>query len=375
MEIFRFNNPINPTLLDQGELINGLKTIMWIERYRDVSDFAFTANAEKMVHKQLPVGTMISHTESTEVMVVENHEIREELGKETEVTITGRSFESFLENRVVGSNKAWPTTASAETEYILPAGLTWNQAVVLIKNHIDTSLVIDQKDAILNVKVITDVGGTGDSFEMSIPRGDLYSNLINILDIDNLGIKTIRPGVRSPLGFTDPNMAIVIHRGEDLSKEVAFSHATGEIQSADYLWSNKKFKNAALVTGRWIETVVKDASAGYDRRMMYVEASDIDGEYTIAPTGAERDLVLSYMQTRGLAALAAQNEIALVKTEPTRDSRIYKYREHYGVGDIITVDGEYNETTSMRISEYVEIEDETGESGYPTLSAVYNEES
>ncbi len=80
MEVFKFRNPTNPTRLDQGELVNGLKTIMWIERYRDISDFEFTANAETMIHTLLPIGTMISHTESTEVMVVENHEIKEEIG-------------------------------------------------------------------------------------------------------------------------------------------------------------------------------------------------------------------------------------------------------------------------------------------------------
>jgi hypothetical protein len=303
-------------------------------------------------------------------MVVENHEIKEEIGKETEVKITGRSFESFLENRIVGSNRSWPTTASAQDEYILPSDVTWNHAVTLLKNHIYASKVIDPKDAVLNIEVITDVVGTEDLYELSVPRGSLYTRLIEIMDLEYLGIKTIRPGVRSPLGFTNPNMAIVIHKGEDLSQEVAFSYATGEIQSADYLWSNKKHKNAALVTGRWIETIIKDASAGYDRRMMYVEASDIDSEYTVAPTGADRDLVLLYMEIRGLTALASQNDIALIKTEPKRGSTVYKYREHYNVGDIITVDGEYNETSFMQISEYVEIEDETGESGYPTLSAI-----
>jgi sulfate adenylyltransferase subunit 1 (EFTu-like GTPase family) len=115
---------------------------------------------------------------------------------------------------------------------------------------------------------------------------------------------------------------------------------------------------------------VKDISAGYDRRMMFVDASDIDSEYTTAPTGTDRTNILAAMKIRGQAELAAQNEVALVKTEPTKNSTIYKYREHYAVGDIITVDGEYNETSSMQISEYVEIEDETGESGYPTLSAI-----
>lgn len=356
--------------MEQGELINGLKTKMWIERYIDLGEFTFTADADDRIQNILPIGTLISHVNSSEIMVVENHEIREDVGKETEVKITGRSFESALENRIVGSNKAWPTVATAEDDYTLAPALVWNQAVTLIQDHIGSAFVIDPDDALMHVQILTDVVGTSEEIERILKRGDVYSRLIELLTIEGLGIKTARPGVRSPLGFASPNMAIVIHRGEDLTAEVAFSYATGEIQSADYLWSVKKLKNAALITGRFIETVIKDASEGYARRWMYVDASDIDGDYSVEPTGSDRTDVLAAMTIRGQEALAAQNSLALVKTEPTKDSRVYRYREHYGVGDIITVDGQYSQTAPMRISEFVETEDENGESGYPTLSAV-----
>lgn len=370
MDVFKFINPTHPTLFDQGQLINGLKTKLWIERYRDISDFEFTANVETMVHKLLPIGTLVSHIETSEVMIVENHEIIEDIGKETEVKITGRSFEAFLENRIVGSNKAWPTIASATTEYLLAAGYTWNQAVQLIKDHIYLSNVIDPNDAILNVTVLTNVLGVSESVERSIKRGSVYTRLIEILDIDNLGIKTVRPGINSIFDPENTNMAIVIHKGEDLTGSIAFSYATGEIESADYLWSNKNLKNSALVTGRWIETVVKNGSIGYDRRMMYVDAYDIDSGYSVAPAGVDRTNVLAAMTVRGQAALAAQKEILFIKTEPTRDSKVYRYRRDYNVGDIVTVAGVYNEITAMQISEYVEIEDELNQSGYPTLSAI-----
>lgn len=371
MDIFKFTSPDHMTRLDQGELINDIKTKLWIERYRDICDFEFIADTESLVHLRLPIGTLLSHTESTEVMIVENHEINDEIGKETEVKITGRSFESFFENRTVGSNKVWPTVASAPEEYLLPEEFTWDQAVILLNEHISVDHVIDFDDAIHHIEVLTDIIDDGDTHERYIKRGNLYTRLIELLDIDNLGIKVMRPGVRSPLGFDSPNMAVLIHKGQDLSQEVAFSYTTGEIQSADYLWSNKRLKNAALVTGRWLETVVKDVSAGYDRRMMFIDASDLDNAYSEAPIEPDRSIILEAMDIRGQAALFAQRDIALVKAEPTRNSTMYKYREHYDVGDIITVDGEYNELTTMRISEYVEIEDETGESGYPTLSAVY----
>lgn len=370
MDIFKFRNPTQPTKLEQGELINGIKSKLWIERYRDISDFELVSDIEYGVHLKLPIGSLISHTESTEVMIVENHEINEDETSPTEVKISGRSFESFFENRTVGSNKVWPTVASATDEYILSIAETWDQAVTLLKDHIDVATVIDYNDAILFLEVLTDVTDVGDEYELSIKRGSLYTRLIELLAIDNLGIKVIRPGVRSPLGFASPNMAVLIHKGVDLSQDVAFSYTTGEIQSADYLWSNKNLKNAALVTGRWLETVVKDSSTGYNRRMMEVDASDLDSSYSVAPTGTDRDNILAAMEIRGLVALFAQNDVAIVKAEPTKNSTLYKYREHYEVGDIITVGGGYSDITTMRISEYVEIEDETGESGYPTLSAI-----
>ncbi len=370
MDIFKFINPVHPTKLDQGQLINGLKSKLWIERYRDVSEFELIADVETDMRNVLPIGTLVSHVDTDEVMVVENHEIREDSGQKTDIKITGRSFESYLENRIVGSNKAWPTTASATTEYVLGAAYTWQQLVTMIQDHIYTSKVIDQNDAVANVVVMTNVPGIGVAESRPIARGDLYTRSIELLNVDNLGIKAVRPGSRSPLGASDPNMVILVHEGLDLSSQVVFSSITGEIESADYLWSNKKAKNAILVTGRWIETVVKDPGVGYSRRTMFLEASDIDSAYSTAPTGTARDSVIAQMQARGRAALAAQKELTLVKTDANKNASTYKYREHFEVGDIVTVEGSFSETRPMRVAEYVEIEDETGQSGYPTLTAL-----
>lgn len=373
MEIFKYTNPTHITQFDQGEIVNGLKTKMWIERYRDISDFEFVANVDSLAHLYLPIGTFVSHVDSTEIMIVENHEITDnkDSGTPSEIKITGRSFESFFENRIVGSNKDWPTLSSAQDDYILLEDFTWQQAIYLLKDHIDVTTLIDPDDAILHCQVISDIVGTVEAqVERIIARGDLYVRLLELLAVDNLGIKVIKPGVRSPLGFSSTDFAVLIHRGIDLSSEIAFSYTTGEIENADYLWSNKKLKNAALVTGKWLETVIKAPFSGYERRMMLVEANDIDESYSVPPVGIDEEDVLAAMEVRGLAALYAQNDIALVKAEPTKNSSVYKYREHYDVGDIVTVDGEYNENAAMRISEYVEIEDETGERGYPTLSVI-----
>lgn len=370
MDVFKFLNAAQPTLLDRGQIINGIKSKLWIERYRDVGEFEFVADASKGLPSLLPIGSLISHIESTDVMIVENHEINDEKGKETEIKITGRSFESFLENRIVGSNKAWPTEASANEEYILSAGYSWNQAVVLLRDHLDVNVVINVDDALPHVEIFTNVVDTGDVFLRSIKRGPLYDRLMELLVLDNLGIRVVRPGIRSPLGWSSDKMAMLIHKGRDLTKDVVFSYNNGEIESADYLWSNKRLKNAAFVTTKWFERVITNEEVGLRRRMMFVDANDLDSGWNEAPTGTDRDLILFYMLIRGIEALLAQKDVALIKTESTKNSSVHKYRQHYDLGDIVTVDAEYNEAANMRVTEYVEIEDETGQSGYPTLSAL-----
>lgn len=371
MDIIRFHNPTNPTKFERGEIINGLRSKMWIERYAAGGEFTLVGPVDRGLREKLPVGSFISHLDTSEVMIIEDHEINDDAGSETEVKITGRGFESYFEQRIVGMNKNYPTVTTP-SDYIIPAAYTWNQAVTLISDHILAANLIDDNNALSFVSVVTNVAGTSVSEARTIKLGELYSELLNLLAIDDLGIKIFRPGPSSPLGAASPNLAIQIHIGVDRTGQVVFSYESGEIESADYLWSNRNLKNAALVSSRWLETVViPPGVVGYDRRWMLVDASDLDSALNSAPSvGASRDAMIARMQQRGLQALAAQNTLAITKAEVSKRAVKAKYRTDYDVGDYITVEGDYNETSFMRVTEYVEIDDETGISGYPTLTMI-----
>jgi hypothetical protein len=60
----------------------------------------------------------------------------------------------------------------------------------------------------------------------------------------------------------------------------------------------------------------------------------------------------------------------LTKAEVSREVNQSQYRVDFSVGDLVTIQGDYNEVSTMRISEYVEIEDQNGYIGYPTLTMV-----
>jgi len=369
VDIFKFENPKYGTKMEQGRIVTGLKSKTWIERYRESGEFTLVAYPDSDIRSQLPIGSFISHTDTTEVMIVENHEINDDKDKDSEITITGRGFETFLENRIVGANKDYSNYAAVSI-YSLTSDYTWNHAVKLIGDHILEASLLDDNSALAYVSVIHDIVDAGGSDYRSIKIGDVYTSLLELLAVDDLGIKVIRPGVLSPLGIESSDLVLLIHKGVDRSGSLVYSYEGGEIESADYLWSNKKLKNTAIVSGRWIEVMVTTGGLNYERRMMYVDASDVDQGYEAIPSGGDLTLVKFYMQQRGYQALSSQKEIALSKTEVSKEGTKLRYRIDYDVGDRIMVSGDYNEGAIQRVAEYVEIEDETGVQGYPTLTAV-----
>lgn len=367
MDIFRFLNPTAPTKMEQGVFINELLSKMWVERYLAAGEFRLTAKASSGAREALPLGSFISHTDTTEIMIVENHEILDVRGEDPQIVITGRGLETILESRIVGSQRFFPNTGSGG--WTMSNDFTRNQVRLLIRQHIDTAFLLHLEDEIPYITpTVSALGGV--AAEREVPNGDLYLRVVEILAEENLGIRVIRPGLWSPLGAASPNVALDIHAGVDRTDEVIFSYDTGEIESSDYLWSRKLERNSALVRGRWVETRVDTPGVtNYNRRMMYVEATDVDEAYSEAPVGGALDEVAAKLEQRGRQALAAANGISLTKTEVSQDYFNMAYRKDFNVGDLISVSGGYEEVTNVRrITEFVEIEDETGRKAYPTLT-------
>lgn len=380
MELFKFKrdetNPSSPILFEQGTILKDLKSIMWVERYLDAGEFEIIADASSNLRNTLPIGSFISHVDTTEVMVVENHEITSEGSSDSEIKITGRSFETLLENRVIGANQSWASNGQAVSVYTLASGFVWNQAKALIEDHTLQTSLVNVTDSFRNVGIIVDpavVFVTGDpaAIDRPLKKSEVYPALLEILNLANLGIKSVRPGSWSILPTNQStNLALVIHRGSDKTKNVTFSYSSGEVLNAEYFWSTRKSKNAALVSGKWLETMVYGPETYYDRRVMFIDGSNIDDSYSALPTGTTRTNIIQLMTTMGQQALASQNEFSISKVEISKSGTRYKYRTDYNVGDLVSVEGNYNSTATKRVIEYVEIEDETGETSYPTLAEI-----
>lgn len=361
MDIFKFSDPAGMTSPQDGQMINGATRKMWVERYSDPGEFEITAPIRSNLRQFLPIGTLISHTNTREVMVVENIEVTDNEDQDSQLAITGRSLVSILENRLVGVNLA--RASSTISEYILGAVVSWNQIVTLINAHIYTPT--NANDIIPNIHAVTSLTGTGTIEQRNIERGDLLTPVLQLLDVDDLGIRSIRGSI---------DITLDIYKGEDHTKDIIFSWTADDLKASSYLFTNKKWKTSAMVVGRYVWTMVDTSGyVGYTRRMMMVDGSDIDGHLDTAPTGGILTSIVSKMQTRGRQALAKQRDLTITNTEISNHSR-YEYRQDYRVGDLVTIEGDYNQQETKRITEYAEIEDENGYSGHPTLNSPFDEE-
>jgi hypothetical protein len=369
MDLFRFTNPNEPALMEQGVFVEDTDSKLWVERYAEPGEFEVVARLDTGIKQKLPLGSLVSHVDTPEIMVVENHEISDDGEDPPKLVVTGRGFDSFFEQRAVGSNQAFPT--GVLDFYLVNEDFTWVQAVDLIKNHIQLAQLQDPADAIPHFDVVETITGAGTIEPRIFPREMLSKVLADLLAIDDLGIKVCRPGRSGVPGVAPTDSAFVIHKGVDKSASVIFSKGLGDVVSAEYLWSQKPIKTSAYLHGKWVDTIVHQLPLRnqLDRRWMSVDLSEIDGNFDEPPGEEARGLIVLSMHIIGRALLASQKEVALSKVEVSKDAIAAKYRTHYNVGDLVTVTGDYNESSVMRVTEHAEIDDDEGTRSYPTLSA------
>lgn len=376
MDIFKFHTPSgageDTHLIGGGEFVPNLLTIEWVDRYRDAGTITLTSRAEHGIREFLPEGTLVGLRGHPGVMMIEDHQLSDD--DNAILNTTGRSLESFLENRIVRYN-----LEDGELNFNAnPQWLTWVQAKSLIERQIIFETT--GSDRIKYLEVVNDVQMDPDTATREgrkVARGELYSAVKTILEVDNIGWKIVRPGPWSPAADPSNNIALVLHSGVDRRYEITMSYESGDIENADYLWSVQKHKTQAIVYGKWITKSVGDpALRGLKRRVVYVDGKDIDEGQTTGTGWSELETVWisTAMLSRGKEALAVARKIALASVTPTKNAQAHIYGRDYDIGDIVTVRGNYSESRPMRVMEYVYIQDENGEFGYPTLEILRDDE-
>jgi len=319
MDIFKLNHQelhTGATIgFQNGKIINGLKSKLWIEKYREPSEFKFTSKESARIRDILPEGTIISHVNTPELMIVEDHQLTIDRKKGTSiVTTTGRGFESISENRLIGSNATWTVNvADADYNLVIPSGACEYQAYLLLRDHMLPAYVSNSRDGYSHLQIdynnVVNHFGTSPLGDRKIGKGTVYDRVLETLAIDDLGIRTLRPYLAEVYGAApigeDNSAYIQIHDGVDRRDTIKFTSISGSVTRADFLWSSRNNKNSAIVTGRWIDVRINNLETDYNRRVVMINGSDIDGVYD-APTSGDLTAAAALMLERGRLQIAAR---------------------------------------------------------------------
>lgn len=355
---------IDSTNFQTGQVINDIKSAKWVERYREPGEFEIRCSPYDSIRTQLALGTLISHIDTRDVMMVETHEINEPEDGDPEMIITGRSLVAFFENRIASGTTLPQTdpTTNKDNVYEFAARVPENQLLVLIRAQI-TDGILGAADIVPNVTVQSTIS-TGAALEqIVVPRGQLSVEVTKLLEEIDCGIQVNRPapGTTSALNF-------LLHQGVDKSDQVIFASQFGDLDSVRYFWSNREYKNSTLVIGKYTSKLIRNATAtGLDMRIMVTDATDYDEKLIASPSNATK--VDGILRHRGIIDLK-KNRIQKVIEPTISANNRYNYRTHYNIGDLVYIQGNYGISEQMRVVEYAEFEDENGEVGIPTVKAL-----
>lgn len=367
-------------------LIDGYNSLIWTERYRDASDFELKTNDVEGARIYYPEDTLLTHRETREVMIVETHEIGVDDEGMPEVTVKGRGFETFLENRVF--EFAEPYEKWRMQQLYSPENaalcLIWNSVVNTTGDDVTGVNTGKSIQDVIPLVAVSDSSPAQQSTRAWWLNGGKhhYDHLLSFLAIGNLGVRSIRPptalakvtGFGPTGGVIKANLEVLNHllidvrNGVNRTEEqsvvdpIIFSHQTDHIDKPSYVYSHRGWRERVRSGVGW--TFGDGYSAGNSGRSkrMAVSGSVEQGNLTLNEW-------YEVNNQKADEIMANSRRVALFDGEVS-DTTPYEYKDDYDLGDYVTLIGQYGFRTTAQVLEYIRVEDQDGDRGYPTLGVV-----
>jgi len=350
-------------LLRRNTVIDRFESLIWTERHRDLGDFQLVIHSTVQSRSQLVEGTRLKINGSKRVMTIENVEDKDDSEGRSLLRVTGRSLESLLESRVARRNLNGTET---DPNFILA---TNTPASVLrsLFNYIVVNGSISEADKIPmystgSLYPNNTIAEPDQQVTLSFPPMSVYQAIKETCDAYGLGFRLYTGEDNSKIYFN-------IYTGDDRTSSqttlpaVIFAPDLENLTNTTEFRSIEAYKNVALVVGkkgsRWVYADDQAVTAsGFDRRVVIIDASDIDLE---AGTPLQDAL-----EQRGKDELTKYKPLKAMDGELPANSK-YKYEVDYRLGDLIEMRNEDGLTNRMRVTEQIFVDDSEGERSYPTL--------
>jgi Siphovirus ReqiPepy6 Gp37-like protein len=348
--------------LRRDSVIENYQSFIWTERYSAWGDFQIVTRSTFYNRSLLTPGTMIAMNGSYRVMTIET--VKDDLASDgvKNITVTGRSLEAILDDRVamplINNLTATPKWICSGTPGAI-ARYIFDQVCVHGVLSANDTIPLFHEGTFLPPGSIAE---PGTAYTMEFDPGTVYKNLLKICEIWPIGFRLVRNGDTGGLYF-DVYTGSDRTSGQTVNPPVIFSPGIETMDKMSVLRSISARKNVAYVFAQNGAAIVYasgwDSSvSGLHRRVLVVSASDID----LAAGTPLNDA----MAQRGLEELAKYRDVYAVDGEVPQHLP-FVYGVDYSLGDLVeerTPDGYINE---MLVTEQIFISDHEGERSYPTL--------
>ena len=347
------------------ELVEGWESLIWTERWRTAGDFSLKTALIDDALRAMPLGSCVSLNDTREVCIVENMEIQRDAKGADVLTVTGRSWETFLENRVALKTLTKITDTSVtpnETNSLEINGRSAGSAAAyLIDLARGTTISANDEIPNYNATVEPTADDVDDPGDREIARGSVYPELLKILDEGNLGVRNLRPLYNNTATLTTNvyKWYSLVNFLPDVALDVLSGHFVGPVK---YAWSIKGMKTAAYVASKNGAVKYFDTGAsgykGMQHRVDLVDFSDI--------TKAASSSLNSKLKAKGKSYVNKHKKLYGIDGKVSPDIP-YKYNVDYGLGDRFKVRGDYGAEDTVQVVEFIRSQaKDGGETGYPT---------
>lgn len=348
----------------RDSLLDSYFSCIWSERVASVGDFELVVPNTPEMKVLLAIGTRLGINESTRVMICETHETQIDDSGRNLLTVSGRSLENILMERIAW---LWANDGStARPKWVItgsPASAArWIFNQICVAGTLSPADIIPLLEA-GSIYPADTIPELTDSVVFELEIGTVYERIKDICDQYKMGFRLYKGRDTGKLYFN-------IYQGSDRTTQqttldpVVFSPSLDNLSKIQELTSVENLRNVAFVYSKtksiFVYTEGTDSStSGFARRVLYVDATSV--EETAEPN------LTKILTQKGNEALAKNRSITAFDGEIAQADR-YAYGIHYNLGDLVEMQSGTGTTNNMRVTEQIFVSDESGSRSYPTLS-------
>jgi len=341
-------------------IVEQYEALIWTDRYDECGDFELTIPFEEKWVSILQKDYYCHIDYSDKWCIIEKIEETKDEDSPPRMIVSGRSFESILERRIVPGKVEFGTETTSGYNVNVQTSIQ-----SLINSHIINPSDANRKINNFIFQSSTDTNVTSKTFHESYNGNSILDIVEGVCKDKHIGFKVILNSsnqfVFSLFCGVDRTM------NQSTNSYVIFSTYFDNLKSSNYFSSKEEYRNFIYVSkdeSQFVTTYnTSSTPTGLTRREVQIDASELNDNKKDNMTNAQ-------IQEKAKKKLNEEFKIKTGIEGEIVTEKMYKYRTHYNVGDRVQFKDMYGNSEAVYISEVVISFDENGLTILPTFQEI-----